>query len=977
MRSSLHRALFLLSLFLLSPLWISAAEQTPSNLGHQSWTTENGLPQNSVHAIFQSRDGYLWIATEGGIARFNGIEFRIFQHENTPAITSDDISCFAQGDGDNTVWIGTADGVLRYSGGTFHRYSTAQGLPSPDVLSIASRDGSLYVLTGSGLARFNGNAFSPIATPSIPTAIAFSGDSLLIATASGLLQYRGTSLAPAYQQLSPAKQPVHAFGYLPDRTSWQRTTTDLSFTANGNIRTLGPIELNGARIQSFLSGSQRDLWVGTSKGLYHLDDPLSPPRLQVDLGTDSILSLHEDAEGDLWVGTETSGLHVLRHHNFHSLPGITTGMVTAITQTSDGAMWIGSNREGLDRWLSGKKHSLSTHEGLPSDIILSLAPGLAEDLWVGTPDGLSHVQANRVTSITSADGLPDDFIRSLLLNSDGTVWIGTRRGLAHFDGHKIATLTHTNGLGSDLIGALVRSPGSNDLWIATLNGLSLLHSGSIKTFTAKDGLSGNIITSLFLDGEGNLWIGTRGSGLTVRTNDGRFIAFHRDDLPQTIDSIIGDNVGSLWLGTAHGIVRVPSVELLTCAASPACTLHINRYGTSDGMPTEEVSAIGHPSVWHTAEGSLWFATRKGVAIVDPAHLFLNRIPPPVAIERFTVDDTDQAAGVTIPPGHTRLAFEYAGLSFVAPSRVRYRYLLEGFDRHWTEAGSRRTAYYTNLPPGHYRFLVQAANNDGLWNTHSAELAFSIRPPFYRTLWFLLLAAALLAALIYLLYRLRLRRLRSQFTAVLQERSRVAREIHDTLAQSFIGVSVQLELATQLLAQQKVEAARHQLEQTGAYVREGIAEARRSIWDLRAATAQNTLPTRLAQLLERFRSEHLKLQIRIGGTYRPLDTNTENEILRIAQEALTNIVRHAHATSAALSLTYDPRQLVLDIADDGRGFSPAEQETLSTQGHFGLQGMRERAQHIAAQFSVISSPVQGTQIHLTVPLTSQKEERTHG
>jgi len=977
MRSSLHRVLFLLSLFLLSSFSTLASAQTPSNLGHQSWTTENGLPQNSVHAIFQSGDGYLWIATEGGIARFNGIEFKIFQHENTPAITSDDISCFAQGDGDNTIWIGTADGVLRYSGGAFHRYSTAQGLPSPDVLSIASQDGSLYVLTGSGLARFNGNAFLPIATPSIPTAIAFSGDSLLIATASGLLQYRGDTLAPAYQKLSPANQPIHAFGYLPDHTSWQRTTTDLSFTANGSLRTLGSIALNGARIQSFLSGSRGDLWVGTSKGLYHLDDPLSQPRLQIDLGTDSILSLQEDAEGDLWVGTETSGLHVLRHHNFHSLPDITTGMVTAITQTSDGAMWIGANGDGLDRWLSGKKHSISTREGLPSDIVLSLAPGPAEDLWVGTPDGLSHVQRNRVTSITSADGLPDDFVRSLLLNPDGTLWIGTRRGLAHLDGDKIATLTHTNGLGSDLIGALVRPPGSNDLWIATLNGLSLLHNGSIRTFTTKDGLSGSIITALFPDNEGNLWIGTRGSGLTVRTVEGRFIALHRGDLPQTIDSIIGDNTGSLWLGTAHGILRVRSVELLTCAASPTCTLHINRYGTSDGMPTEEVSAIGHPSVWQTAEGQLWFATRKGVAIVDPAHLFLNRVPPPLVIERFTVDDADQMSGVTIPPGHSRLAFEYAGLSFVAPARVRYRYLLEGFDKQWTEAGSRRTAYYTNLPPGHYRFLVQAANNDGLWNPHSAELAFSIRPPFYRTLWFLLLAAALLAGLIYLVYYLRLRRLRSQFTAVLQERNRVAREIHDTLAQSFVGVSVQLELATQLLAQQKVDAARQQLEQTGAYVREGIAEARRSIWDLRAATAQNTLPTRLAQLVERFRSESLKLQIRIGGTYRPLDTNTENEILRIAQEALTNIVRHAHATSATLNLTYDPARLVLDISDDGRGFSPAEQEALSAQGHFGLQGMRERAQHIAAQFSVVSSSDQGTQIHLTIPLTSQKEERIHG
>jgi signal transduction histidine kinase len=976
MRSSLHRAV--LAVLILSSIFASA--QAASNLGHQSWTTENGLPQNSAHAIFQSRDGYLWIATEGGIARFNGIEFKVFQRENTPAITSDDISCFAQGN-DDALWIGTADGVLRYHQGSFQHYGTAQGLPSSDVLSIAAHDNSIYVLTGAGLAQFNGNGFSTLNTPSTPTAIAFSDDRLLIATRSSLLQARGATIAPAYQQFLPAKQPVLAFGYLPDRTPWQRTATSLSFTANGNPRTLDPSAFDGARIESFLPGSQGGLWIGTSKGLYHLDDPLSPPHLLAELGTDSILSLREDAEGNLWIGTDTSGLHILRHRNFRSLPGISNRMLTALTQTSDGAMWIGSNGEGLSRRLAGKQRALSARDGLGSDIILSLAPGPNEDLWVGTPDGLNHVQGNRITSITSADGLPDDFIRSLLLDEDGTLWIGTRRGLAHLDGKKITTITHADGLGSDLVGALVRPVGSNDLWIATLDGLSLLHNGSIRTFTTRDGLSGNIVTALLPDTQGNLWIGTRDNGLTVRTPDGRFLAFHRADLPQalpqTVDSITGDDIGSLWLGTAHGIFRARLLDLLACATSPSCPLHIDHYGTSDGMPTEEVSAVGHPAVWKLSDGTLWFATRKGVAIVDPAHLFFNRVAPPVAIERFTVDDRTESSGVSIPPGHSRLAFEYAGLSFVAPSRVRYRYRLEGFDRQWTEAGSRRTAYYTNLPPGRYRFQVQAANNDGLWNERGAELSFSIRPPFYRTLWFLLLASALLVGLAVLLYRLRLHRLRSQFAAVLAERNRVAREIHDTLAQSFVGVSVQLELATQLLAQQQVDAARQQLDQTRAYVREGIAEARRSIWDLRAATAQNTLPTRLTHLAEQFGSNNLKLQIQIGGTYRPLDATVESEVLRVSQEALTNVIRHSQATSATLTLNYEPMLLMLTVADNGQGFSTAKEGLFTAQGHFGLQGMRERAQHIGAQLSISSSPSQGTQLTLTVPLAKQKEERIDG
>jgi signal transduction histidine kinase len=270
--------------------------------------------------------------------------------------------------------------------------------------------------------------------------------------------------------------------------------------------------------------------------------------------------------------------------------------------------------------------------------------------------------------------------------------------------------------------------------------------------------------------------------------------------------------------------------------------------------------------------------------------------------------------------------------------------------------------------------VQAANNDGLWNEAGADLWFTVRPPFYRTAWFLILAFAAVASLIFLLYRLRLRRLQSQFAAVLGERTRVAREIHDTLAQSFVGVSVQLELATQLLAHQQVDAARQQLERTGAYVREGIAEARRTIWDLRAATAQNTLPTRLSRLGEQFSADGVVLQINIGGTYRAIDAHIENEILRVAQEALTNIARHSQASTAGIDLRYDPAQLTLTVTDDGRGFSLNGEGVAS--GHFGLQGMRERAAQIGATLTVITAPGEGTRITLNVPLASEKGTHAH-
>ena len=967
------RSAFLWTLCGIATFTAAAYSQSPSNLGHQSWSTENGLPQSSVHQIFQSRDGYIWIATEGGVARFNGTDFKVFRHESNAAFTSDDISCFAQ-DAFGLLWIGTSDGLLQYAAGQFHRYAAADGLPSSDITSLAtSEDGSLYILAGNGVARFDGKSFSPLqlSSPSSPSAMASAGDgSVLLASISGVFQYdRGRSRSSP-MSLDMPKEPILGIGTLPNHGLWLRTRSSVTLLDNGHQRTLqAGHDLPATRVESFLADSRGDLWIGTNKGLFSLGKGDSHPQLQPAIGSSAVLSLFEDKEGNLWVGTETAGLHILRQQNFHTLPALGDHVVTAITQTTDDGMWVGTNGDGLDCLQSGKVQHLSTHNGLLSEVILSLAPDAHGSVWVGTPDGLNHIENGKVATYTSADGLPDDFIRSLLADSDGSLWIGTRRGLAHLQNKNVTTFTRANGLKSDLIGALLKHDG---LWIGTLDGLSHLRDGKLTTYTTKDGLSGDVITSLFEDSHNTLWIGTKGDGLSYSTA-GSFTSLHRPDLPQIVDSILEDDRGYLWLSSTRGITRVSRSELIACGSSPDCNPHPNSYGYTDGMPTEETSAIGHPAAWKTAQGMLWFATRKGVAIADPNHLSENHVPPPTVIERFTVDDSEltlSSAEQSIPPGRSRFVFEYAGLSYVAPAKVRYRYILEGFDKQWTQAGSRRIAYYTNLPPRHYSFRVQAANNDGVWNETGATISFYVQPPFYRRLWFLLLSIGLLAAVAALLYRLRVRRLQSQFEAVLAERNRMAREIHDTLAQSFVGVSVQLELASQLLAQSQIPAAHQQIDRTRAYVRDGLAEARRSIWDLRAITAQNTLPTRLTNLLERSNTEPLTTHLNIGGTYRPLAPNVEDEVLRIAQEALANAARHAHATHISVDLRYHSTRLTLTITDNGRGFQTTD-DSLPARGHFGLQGMYERAAQINAQLTVESSQGKGTTITLDAPIVAEK------
>jgi len=400
------------------------------------------------------------------------------------------------------------------------------------------------------------------------------------------------------------------------------------------------------------------------------------------------------------------------------------------------------------------------------------------------------------------------------------------------------------------------------------------------------------------------------------------------------------------------------------------------------LRSRETATNSHPSAWRSRDGHLWFATPKGLVEVDPAHFPVNSVPPGVALERFAIDDATMAlhaadASMRIPAGHVHFEFDYAGLSFVAPQKVRYRYMLEGFDHGWTEAGARRTAYYTNIPAGHYTFRVQAANNDGVWNTEGAALKFELRPHFYQTLWFYALLLLAAAGVVAAAQRVRLARAEREFNAVLAERNRIAREIHDTLAQGYVGISVQLEVLSELLRLCKVDAAAKQLDLTRGYVREGLADARQSIWALRSQdSGETTLPVNLRRMVQAAGSDELEAEFGIFGAYRPLAPGTEREILRVAQEAIHNVKKHADAGRLTVQLEYGPSEIALEVRDDGRGFATGQ---AVEHGHFGLTGMRERAALIGADLELASEPGGGTTVRLRVAAKrdmrmEQKEQR---
>jgi len=999
--------------------------------GHQTWRTDSGLPQNTVHSILQTRDGYLWLGTDGGLVRFDGIDFLTFDAENTPQLESDTVYDLEE-DASGALWISTAAGLLSYRNGAFAAYTTAQGLPAPTVwFSYQDRQHRIWAITPAGPAFLNGKKFAAVvgaqaagplnrhalaedatgtlwlggssglfaidlrpATPRLArhllNGVAVGaveldpqGD-LWIGTGEGLERYARGALAPV--SILPARTEVTALD--PDAAGGMWLGTPSGVVHMVNDRASLPLRPNGPGVDRFFRDRQGVLWITTERGLFRLaGNQLQSFAPDSALAGNRVLSMYEDREGNLWAGTDSGGLNMLRDQSFTTYTtkdGLSGNLVRCVLQTSTGELWIGTDGAGLNRRTSTGFDHFTAADGLSSNVILSLAGGANGDLWIGTPDGLNLLHPGRgskgtVERFSSADGLPDDFIRSLYADRDGSLWIGTRHGLAHRVGGKFTTYSSLDGLGSDFIGAIFRAALGEDLqgdlWIGTSGGLSRLHDGVFSNYTLQQGLSNNIVTAISQDQQGTLWLATNGGGLN-RLRQGAIQAFptSAQALPGTIYGTLEDARGQLWLSSQTGIFRVAIAQLNAYAGGGASSIAVTAYGTADGMNIRECSGGGHPSAWKLADGSLWFATLDGVSFLDPEHAPENRVPPPVVLEKVLVDDQVRSPDVrgidqelTVKPGANRLEFQYAGLSFAAPRKVEYRYQLQGFDHHWIEAGTRRAAFYTNLPPGRYRFRVLAANNDGVWNTTGASFGLRLLPHYYQTYWFY--AALALASLLlgYLAYRWRVRQVEAQWGAVLAERGRLAREIHDTLAQGFVGISVQLELVARLLASSR-EAATEHLDQARALVRASLSEARSSIWDLRSAgAAAEDLPARLSKSCTRITSSSpAKVYLQVRGTYRPLAGKIEEELLRIGQEAVVNAVRHAAATRIDVQLIYEGTRVSLQVEDDGCGFQPPANGS-GPEGHFGIRGMQERAGQIDAALVLESTPGGGTRVSVEAPL----------
>ena len=956
-----------------------------------AWTQAEGLPQDTIRAITQTPDGYLWLGTNEGLARFDGYEFVTF-NKGDGSLPSNSVRALRAGRG-GVLWIGTAGGLTRYANGRFTTYGAKDGLPERAITSLAEDDaGVLWMAYGGQLARFENGQFTIYSKENVAPVqvvqVVYEDQQhrLWASGVGGLVQRVGDRFRAV---LGP-----RTFGDDFITVLW---ANDAGVWMGGNkglilMRPDGTLKRYQTRdglpndlVRALWQDREGNFWAGTNGGLSRFEGGrfVSAARRSEDDSSDWVWSLFEDREGDLWVGMNSS-LTRLRRDRFVTY-GRTEGWPSdqpiVVRQDRLGSMWVGYHDRGIVAERDGKFHSYTTKQGLASDEIFGIRQAPDGDLLIATRKGLSRLHEDRFTNYVLPDPLGRTVVYDALVDSAGRLWASTASGVYRLDGKKWNWIVKGGpGVSGITIALTQRRDGS--LWAAMLNAgiwqvTDPRHPDfKPRHFTTADGLSSDQARALFEDLDGSLWIGTLGSGVT-ELRDGVFYRYGAHDglLSDNISHVEDDGLGNLWLSTTRGLCRISKRELHDFSAGKIHSLKPHNFGLEDGLRSAQC-APGFPTgggATRSSDGHLWFPTGHGLSTIDPASSSADGIPqsaPSTQIVEVAVDGNvvDRRTASQLHPGTGRIQFRYSGIYLRAPEAVRYWSKLDGLDRDWVPDGGRRTVNYNPLPHGRYQFRVRAMLPGGA--PSDAVFAFEVLPHFYQTKWFYALCLASFLGAVYGIHLLRLRQMRSRFALVLDERARLAREIHDTLAQGFVGISSQLE-ALAMKLNGDLEVARQHLDLARKMARHSLTEARQSVMDLRTSTYDKPdLQEALEASAHRWvAGSSVNLQVDVSGDLRQLPEDVEQNLLRIAQEAVANVLKHAKARVVWVKLEIQDRVLRLRVRDDGQGFEPSGAFSI-VDGHFGILGMRERAQRLGGKFALESHPGSGTEIEVSVPLAAR-------
>jgi ligand-binding sensor domain-containing protein/signal transduction histidine kinase len=950
-----------------------------SQYGRDVWDSDSGLPQNSVDAILQTSDGYLWLGTQEGLVRFDGVRFTIFDTRNTPAMP-DDWTLALRQTRDGTLWIGTGEGLVRERDGKFEAWPKDHPLGSAFIPQLLeSRDGALWIASNKGLTRIDGKGTRVFTerdgwrSGAVSAVAEDARGRIWVGSRRALALFESGHLRP----LSGKGVPDGVTALLADPSGgmWAGTVQGLVHIDDSGVRTWGPGEgLTNTHIQVLYRDAEGVLWIGTTGGLFRFwrNAFESLTRDNGGLSSEDVGSIFEDREGSLWVGTRDGGLNRLKDEriaNYSSRQGLPDDRVWTVFEDREHNIWAGTTDGSLSRLAPGaaKFESVAHFDAR----VLALAQDPSGDLWVGTRGaGLFRMHGTKLFHFTAGEGFPAIVVFALCVDRDGSVWIGSGgTGLYRYRDGKITQYTsYRDGLAADVVFSLYQDRGGT-LWIGTFGGgLSRFRDGKFTTLTARDGLAHNNVMSILEDAGGTFWFGTRG-GLS-RWKDGTFTSYRQATglFHDAVQSVLADDRGYLWLTSNRGIFRVRSDELDAAARGGVTMLHPVGFTTAKGMRSVECNNGQHGG-FRSHDGRFWFATVKGLAMADPGLIRLNPVPPKVVVESVVSGRQTLAGvtGLTLPPARRDLELHYTALSFRNPTALRFRYRLEGFDHGWIEAGGRRAAYYTNLPAGHYRFRVLAGNEDGVWSEEGAVSDLTLEQSLTESSWFRLLCLAAAAVLAWSAHRLRSRQLaaREALRAAVFEAKLSA--LQSQLQPHFLFNALNSLLP---LVGSEPARAKKMIVRIGDLLRASL---------LSETAPMVSLERDLALLDEYLDIERMRFRDRIQIEIDADAVSREAQVPSfLLQPLVENAIKHAaHPRTGRVRIRIGARvegeHLTLTVRDDGPGMPLAE---AGPSNGIGLANIRRRLEMLYPgnhEFRTSNPPDGGCEVLIRIPFARAEEE----
>lgn len=961
----------------------------------RTWQTDEGLPDNNVTGVAQAIDGHLWVATLGGLMRFDGERFEEFSTTHLPKVPNHVVRTMYLDRGGRLWLVMDRGAVIRVSKTAARVFDATNGFTYSRVTAVAEdNEAGVWFVYGNEVGCIREDKVERFgAKEGLPA----GGIIWLVTDGQGQLWFAcgsqvGIFRAGRWQTLLTLDSGPVRLAAARAGGMWICTATRvLKFAEGGELKEFAKLP-ERVTVQVLLEDHTGALWIGTgADGLLRLE---GKELETIAVSHPEITALMEDREGNMWVGTAGGGLNLLRPRAM-DLIGTKAGLpfesVRSVCQDAEGWIWAALQNGSLARGHGSEWNAVSSAEDWPGGNASCVAPARGGGVWIGTRGrGLLRWQAGKFQEWGQREGLGSQNVRSLLQAANGDLWIATdlpSRIWLFKDGefHELKLPARVRALRALAEGV------DGTIWAGTSDGQILrIQGGTVVNELAAQKGPPFSVRCLLTTADGSLWIGYAGSGI-ARWHGGQYsrITAAQGLYGDYVSQMLSDGQGGLWLTGNHGLFQVRLEELVDVAEGRSPHLRSSAYGRSEGLPSLEPVYDNSPTAWRGKDGQLWFATRKGVLRVQPDKIRDNPIPPAVFVKEVKMDDhlvalydsqfplrtQDEsklldlhASGnlLQLPPRHTKVEFAFTALSFSSPENVQFRYRLKGFDTEWIEAGTRRNATYPRLPAGQYEFEVTACNEAGVWNKTGFHLPFVVRPFFWQTWWFgallvMTFTAAVIAAVRYVSFR----RLRQQMRSLEQqavldkERARIAKDLHDDLGARMTQMTLVLELALQ---------QRPEPNAVIGTVQDGLVAAREVIKSLDAAVwavnpANNTLPE-LVAYIGQFGMEFLQqanircaLDLPDHPPERPVSAELRHSLFLIVKEALNNVVRHAHASEVRLQISINDDALDLLIADNGRGIERKPDDTSAD----GLRNMRQRAEELNAQFQIESAPGAGTKI----------------